>query len=66
MTLLLSWIKQNLLASKIDILLTIVGCYFIYFICSLFFTLRLGLWIKAKNSDFLHINAVNTILDFYN
>jgi|TARA_B100001094_G_scaffold294703_1_gene315536 general L-amino acid transport system permease protein len=38
MTLLLSWIKQNLLASKIDILLTIVGCYFIYFICSLFFT----------------------------
>ena len=33
----INWIKENLLSSKIDIFLTIVGAYFIYFIFSLFF-----------------------------
>ena len=35
---LFTWIKDNLLASKLDILLTLVGAYFIYYIFSLFFT----------------------------
>ena len=35
---LFTWIKDNLLASKLDILLTLIGAYFIYYIFSLFFT----------------------------
>lgn len=33
----INWIKENLFSSKVDIFLTIVGAYFIYFIFSLFF-----------------------------
>tara|TARA_B100001996_G_scaffold60239_1_gene43001 strand:+ start:8239 stop:9396 length:1158 start_codon:yes stop_codon:yes gene_type:complete len=36
MTKAISWVKENLLASKVDIFLTIIGAYFIYFILSLF------------------------------
>lgn len=35
---LFNWIKDNLLASKLDVFLTLVGAYFIYYIFSLFFT----------------------------
>jgi len=35
---LFTWIKDNLLASKLDVFLTLVGAYFIYYIFSLFFT----------------------------
>ncbi len=35
---LFTWIKDNLLASKLDVLLTLIGAYFIYYIFSLFFT----------------------------
>lgn len=35
---LFTWIKDNLLASKLDVFLTIFGAYFIYYIFSLFFT----------------------------
>ena len=35
---LFNWIKDNLLASKLDVFLTLVGAYFIYYILSLFFT----------------------------
>ena len=34
----IAWIKENLLATKIDMLLTISGAFVIYFIGSLFFT----------------------------
>ena len=34
----IAWIKENLLASKIDIFLTISGAFIIYFIGSSFFT----------------------------
>lgn len=34
----ITWIKENLLATKIDIVLTISGAFVIYFIGSLFFT----------------------------
>ena len=33
----LIWIKENLLGSKTDILITLISAYFIYFISSLFF-----------------------------
>ena len=36
MTKAISWVKENLLATKVDIFLTIIGAYFIYFILSLF------------------------------
>ena len=36
MTKAISWVKENLLASKVDIFLTIIGAYFIYFVLSLF------------------------------
>tara|TARA_B100000003_G_scaffold2451_5_gene2291 strand:- start:2905 stop:4059 length:1155 start_codon:yes stop_codon:yes gene_type:complete len=35
---LFTWIKDNLFASKLDVFLTLVGAYFIYYIFSLFFT----------------------------
>ena len=35
---LFNWIRDNLLASKLDVILTIIGVYFIYYIFSLFFT----------------------------
>ncbi|GIS30164.1 MAG: polar amino acid ABC transporter permease [Dehalococcoidia bacterium] len=35
---LFTWIKDNLLASKLDVFLTLFGAYFIYYIFSLFFT----------------------------
>ena len=35
---LFNWIRDNLLASKLDVFLTLVGAYFIYYIFSLFFT----------------------------
>jgi general L-amino acid transport system permease protein len=35
---LFTWIRENLLASKLDVFLTIFGAYFIYYIFSLFFT----------------------------
>ena len=35
---LFTWIRDNLLASKLDVFLTIFGAYFIYYIFSLFFT----------------------------
>ena len=35
---LFTWIKDNLLASKLDVILTLIGAYFIYYIFSLFFT----------------------------
>ncbi len=35
---LFNWIRDNLLASKLDVFLTIFGAYFIYYIFSLFFT----------------------------
>ena len=35
---LFTWIRDNLLASKLDVILTIFGAYFIYYIFSLFFT----------------------------
>tara|TARA_Y100001960_G_scaffold85297_1_gene91161 strand:+ start:2506 stop:3660 length:1155 start_codon:yes stop_codon:yes gene_type:complete len=35
---LFSWIRDNLLASKLDVILTLIGVYFIYYIFSLFFT----------------------------
>ncbi|MEC7837591.1 MAG: amino acid ABC transporter permease [Chloroflexota bacterium] len=38
MTEVINWVKENLLASKLDIFLTISGAYFIYFIFSMFFT----------------------------
>ena len=31
------WIKENLFGSKKDIILTLLGAYFIYFIASIFF-----------------------------
>jgi len=35
---LFNWIRDNLLASKLDVILTLIGVYFIYYIFSLFFT----------------------------
>ena len=35
---LFNWIRGNLLASKLDVILTLIGVYFIYYIFSLFFT----------------------------
>ena len=35
---LFNWIRDNLLSSKLDVLLTLIGAYFIYYIFSLFFT----------------------------
>tara|TARA_Y100001970_G_scaffold148474_1_gene182343 strand:+ start:10683 stop:11837 length:1155 start_codon:yes stop_codon:yes gene_type:complete len=35
---LFSWIRNNLLASKLDVFLTLIGAYFIYYVFSIFFT----------------------------
>ena len=35
---LFNWIRDNLLSSKLDVILTLIGAYFIYYIFSLFFT----------------------------
>ena len=33
-----NWVKVNLIATKVDVLLTLVGGYFIYLITSILFT----------------------------
>ena len=35
---LFNWIRDNLLSSKLDVILTLIGAYFTYYIFSLFFT----------------------------
>ena len=38
MIIIFNWIRSNLLASKLDVLLSLLGAYFIYLVTSIFLT----------------------------